>query len=87
MNARPSGKERWVVLEGIPGIASKDEIIIVKPDRGIIVSRYLPLSKYPDLMAYWNFLSPLALHKDDPMPAARPRRLRLRGAQSLKLMD
>ena len=50
---------RWKAMEGIPGIAAKGEIITVKPDFGIVVSRFLPLAKYPDLMLYRDSLSPL----------------------------
>ncbi len=35
--------ERWVVTEGIPGIASKGEIIVSDPDNpGIAVGRWIP---------------------------------------------
>ena len=61
-------KERWVVTEGIPGIASKDEIVIVRPNWGILVTRWLPMSRYPDLMKYRDVLSPLS---------PEPRRLKL----------
>lgn len=68
-------KERWVVTEGIPGIASKDEIVIVRPDWGILVTRWLPMSKYPDLMGYRDLLSPL------------PPRRAAGGPPPLKLID
>ena len=75
-------KERWIVTEGISGIASKDEIIIVNPARGLLVCRWLPLSRYPDIMAHRHLLSPLRLHRDDPMPPPRPAR-----TYRLRLMD
>lgn len=27
MSATPNGKERWMALDGIPGIATRDELI------------------------------------------------------------
>ena len=57
---------RWSVIEGIPGIASKGDIVIVRPDWGIIVSRYLSLAKYPDLMLHRDAL--LALRHRRPVP-------------------
>ena len=49
MSQPPNRKERWVVLDDIPGIAMRDELIVVD-HRGILVGRWLPMSKYPALM-------------------------------------
>ena len=54
----PERKERWIVTDDIPGIAMKDEIVIVDY-RGILVGRWLPMSKYDALMAS-RHLRPLA---------------------------
>ena len=75
-------KERWIVTEGISGIASKDEIIIVNPDRGLLVTRWLPLARYVDLMSHRDALSSPEPYWNDPMPPARPPR-----ADRLRLMD
>ena len=64
-------------MGSIPGIASKDEIVIVDPALGLLITRWLPLSTYPDLMSSRHLLSSLALHEDDPHPSARPARPRL----------
>ncbi len=42
-------KTSFLVTDGIPGIAAKDEIIRVN-DHGILIGRWLPLSKYPLLV-------------------------------------
>ncbi len=73
MSAFKGGYERWVALDDIPGIAGKDEIIVVD-HRGILVGRRLPLSKYPDLVKYGHHLSLLPPRR--PVPP-EPRRLRL----------
>ena len=39
----------FIVTDGIPGIAAKDEIIRVN-DHGILIGRWLPLEKYPELV-------------------------------------
>ncbi len=39
----------FIVTDSIPGIAAKDEIIRVN-DHGILIGRWLPLDKYPDLV-------------------------------------
>ena len=39
----------FVLTDGIPGIAAKDEIIRVN-DNGILIGRWLSISKYPKLM-------------------------------------
>jgi len=43
-------KTSFLVTDGIPGIAAKDEIIRVN-DHGILIGRWLPLEKYPTLVA------------------------------------
>ena len=43
-------KASFLVTNGIPGIAAKGEIVKVSDD-GILVARWLPMSKYPKLMA------------------------------------
>ena len=69
-------KQRWIVTEGIPGIASKDEVVIVDPARpGILVSRWVDWCEYPHLMKHGSSLCPI----DGPSsPPARA---------SLQLMD
>ena len=42
-------KASFLVTESIPGIAAKGEIIRVSDD-GILLGRWLSLSKYPQLM-------------------------------------
>ena len=64
----PPKKTRWMAIDDIPGIAVRDEIIIVKPKMGILVTRWLPLSKYDDLMESRLRLSPLEKHADEPYP-------------------
>ena len=39
----------FIVTGSIPGIAAKDEIIRVN-DHGILIGRWLPLEKYPELV-------------------------------------
>ncbi len=68
-------KQRWVVMEGIPGIASKDEIVIVRPDWGILITRRLPLARYPDIISYRHLLSPLRPRRSPPRKNQRPRHL------------
>ena len=41
MTAIKGGKQRWVVQDGIPGIAAEGEIVIVRPGWGILVTRWL----------------------------------------------
>ena len=70
----PERKERWIVLDDIPGIAMRDEIIIVRPDQGIIVGRWLPLSRYDALMESRRLLrlpSPLPYRVVRYEPATR----------------
>ena len=61
-------KERWIVTEGIPGIASKDEIVVVN-QRGILIGRWLPLSRYPELIKSRHLL-----RAPRPDPYRRPDR-------------
>ena len=42
-------KASYLVTDGIPGIAAKGEIIKVSDD-GILIGRWLSISKYPKLM-------------------------------------
>ena len=51
-------KASFLVTNGIPGIAAKGEIIKVSDD-GILVARWLPMSKYPKIMASRDSLRPL----------------------------
>ena len=51
----PERKERWIVIDDIPGIAMRDEIIVID-HRGILVGRWLPMSKYDALMASRHLL-------------------------------
>ncbi len=48
-NLAAMSKTSFLVTAGIPGIASKDEIIRVN-DHGILIGRWLPLAKYPQLV-------------------------------------
>ena len=48
-------KASFLVMRGIPGIAAKDEIVQVH-DNGILVGRWLPLSKYNQLMEHRHAL-------------------------------
>ena len=43
-------KASFLVTDGIPGIAAEGEIIKVS-DEGIVIGRWLSISKYPKLMA------------------------------------
>ena len=66
-------KERWIVREGIAGIASRDEVVIVDPaNPGILVSRWVDWSE-PHLVKHRPSLCPL----DAPPPPPRTYRLRL----------
>ena len=74
MSAFKGGKERWIVTEDIPGIAMKDELIVVD-HRGILVGRWLPLSKYDVLMASRHLrpLGGLTASFPYPFDTSRPR--------------
>ena len=64
-------KERWIVTEGIAGIASKDEVVIVDPaNPGILVSRWLGWSEYPRLVKHLTSLFSL----DGPPLPLQPHR-------------
>ena len=69
-------KERWIVREGIAGIASMNEVVIVDPAHlGILITRWVDWSEYPRLMDHRASLCPL----DGPPPSPRsPRTYRLR---------
>ena len=55
---------RFVATEAIPGVAQTNDVITVDPDRrGIVVTRYVSWSKYPQLMAHREQLRSL-----DPIP-------------------
>ena len=47
----------FLVTEGIPGVATKGEIIKVS-DGGILIGRWLSISKYPKLMESRDSLRP-----------------------------
>ena len=64
-------KASFLVTDGIPGIASKGEIIKVS-DNAILVGRWLPISKYPELMENGDSLLPTS--EAEYSPEARPRR-------------
>ena len=68
-------KESFLVTDGIPGIASKDEIIRVN-DHGILIGRWLPISKYDELMKSRHLLCDLPTSDYSP-PARPPRQPRL----------
>ena len=67
-------KASFLVTDGIPGIAAKGEIIKVSDD-GILVARWLPMSKYPKLMASLDSLRPPSKGHHSP-PTREPRRPR-----------
>ena len=61
----------FVLTEGIPGIAAKDEIIRVN-ENGILIGRWLPLGKYPQLVQSRHLLRVFA--QSQYFPPARPLR-------------
>ena len=61
-------KERWIAIDDIPGIAAKDEIIIVRPDFGILITRWLPPSKYSDLKKFRLRMAPVDGKDPEPYP-------------------
>ena len=67
-------KESFLATDGIPGIATKGEIIKIDED-GILVGRRLPLSKYPQLMKCRHLLrAPSGSQYASPSrPPRRPR--------------
>ena len=68
-------KASFLVTNGIPGIAAKGEIVKVSDD-GILVARWLPMSKYPKLMASRDSLRPPSKGQHSP-PTRSPRRPRV----------
>ena len=65
-------KASYVVTEGIPGIAAKGEIIKVS-DNGILIGRWLPMSKYYLLMQSQDSLATPSTAPYSP-PTRPPRR-------------
>ena len=67
-------KESFFVTLGIPGIAAKGEIIKMD-ENGILVGRWLPISKYPQLMNRKDCLRVLAAgsYSAETRPPRRPR--------------
>ena len=63
-------KESFFVTRGIPGIAAKGEVVKMD-DNGILVGRWLPISKYPKLMNSRNCLR--VLTRSSYSPETRPR--------------
>ena len=61
----------FLVTDGIPGIAAKDEIIRVN-DNGILIGRWLPIAKYPQLVGNRHLLRVFA--QSQYFPPARPLR-------------
>ncbi len=50
-------KASYLVTDGIPGVAAKGEIVKVSGD-GILIGRWLSISKYPKLMESRDSLGP-----------------------------
>ncbi len=67
-------KTSFLVTDGIPGIAAKDEIIRVN-DHGILIGRWLPISKYSQLMKSRHLLHVFSRDNYSP-PTREPRRPR-----------
>ena len=67
-------KASYLVTDGIPGVAAKGEIIKVSDD-GILIGRWLPMSKYPQLMKNRQFLRAPSTNPHSP-PTRPPRRSR-----------
>ena len=67
-------KTSFLVTDGIRGIAAKDEIIRVN-DHGILIGRWLPISKYSQLMKSRHLLHIFSLDKYSP-PTREPRQPR-----------
>ena len=64
-------KTSFLVTEGIPGIAAKDEILRVN-DHGILIGRWLPLAKYPQLVESRHLLR--VFSQSQYAPPTRPLR-------------
>ncbi len=67
-------KTSFLVTDGIPGIAAKGEVIRVSDD-GILIGRWLPMSKYMKLMSNRDSLRPTSGNPYSP-PTRSPRRPR-----------
>ena len=61
----------FFVTHGIPGIAAKGEVIKMGDD-GILIGRWLPMSKYPQIMNNRHRLRTLT--SDSYSPQTRPPR-------------
>ena len=72
-------KARWIAIGRIPGIASEGGVVVVvDPDHpGILVSRWVDWSKYPNLMKHGTALRPLD-GPPSPSPPSRPASSHLR---------
>ncbi len=68
-------KTSYLVTAGIPGIAAKGEVVKVS-DEGILIGRWLPMSKYIKLMNSRDSLRPATGSPYSPptRPPRRPRR-------------
>jgi hypothetical protein len=64
-------KTSFLVTDSIPGIAAKDEIIRVN-ENGILIGRWLPLGKYPQLVKSRHLLR--VFSQSHYSPPARPLR-------------
>jgi hypothetical protein len=64
-------KASFLVTDGIPGFAAKGEIIKVSDD-GIHIGRWLPISKYSELMKSSDSLGPPS-ETQGFLPIRRPR--------------
>ena len=67
-------KASFLVTDSIPGTAAKGEMIKVSDD-GILIGRWLPMSKYPQLMSSRHSLRPPSGIQYAP-PTRSPRRPR-----------
>ena len=67
-------KGSFLVTESIPGIAAKGEIIKFSDD-GILIGRWLSISKYPKLMENRDSLRPPS-GSQYSLPTRSPRRRR-----------
>ena len=66
-------KASFLVTDSIPGIAAKGEIIKMSDD-GIVIGRWLSMSKYPQLMKSHHCLRPSSGNQYSPLtrPLRRP---------------
>ncbi len=67
-------KASYLVTDGIPGVAAKGEIIKVSDD-GILIGRWLPMSKYYLIMQSRDSLRTPSAGRHSP-PTRAPRRSR-----------